>query len=154
MNYKKFEDYDDYIVFKTGKIFSLKHNIFLKPYLTKKGYHYVTFSTKGYKTRKTMIIHRLVALLFVPNPDNKLTVDHVNHNKRDNRLSNLDWFTMKGLNHNRLKKENHRLQTKMKTKKVIARQIINGETSIRIFKSKGEAIAYKETRLMNTNLYK
>ena len=148
MNYKKFEDYDDYIVFKTGKIFSLKKNIFLKPYLTKKGYHYVTFFKKGFKTRKVMIVHRLVALLFVPNPDNKLTVDHIGNNKRDNRLSNLGWFTMKGLNHNRLKKENHRLKTKIKTKKVIARQVINGEISIRVFKSKGEAIAYKKTRVL------
>ena len=150
MDYKKFEDYDNYIVFKTGKIFSLKKNIFLKPYLTKKGYHYVTFSKKGYRTRKTMIVHRIVALLFVPNPENKLTVDHLDHNKKNNRLSNLGWFTIQELNHNRIKKENLRLKTKMETKNVIARQVINGEISIRVFKSKGEAIAYKKTRLLKT----
>ena len=148
MDYKKFQDYDDYIVFKTGKVFSLKKNIFLKPYLTKKGYLYVTFSKKGYKTRRTMIVHRIVALLFVPNPQNKLTVDHINHNKKDNRLQNLGWFTIQELNHNRIKKENLRLKTKIKTKKVIARQVINGEISIRVFESKGEAIAYKKTRLL------
>jgi len=40
------------------------------------------------------------------------------------------------------------LKTKIKTKKVIARQVINGEISIRVFKSKGEAIAYKKTRVL------
>jgi len=42
MNYKKFEDFDDYIIFKTGEIYSLKRNIFLKP-SNSEGYQTVGF---------------------------------------------------------------------------------------------------------------
>lgn len=40
-------------------------------------------------------IHRIVAELFVPNPDNKPMIDHINRNKHDNRAENLRWVTNK-----------------------------------------------------------
>ena len=89
MNYKKFEDYEHYIIFKTGKVFSLKSNIFLKPKINNRGYIHVGLYKKGYKTKKFFRIHRLLGLLFIPNPENKPTVDHININKLDNRLINL-----------------------------------------------------------------
>ena len=42
---------------------------------------------------KTMSIHRLVALTFIPNPENKPYVNHKNANKKDNRIDNLEWVT-------------------------------------------------------------
>ncbi len=42
---------------------------------------------------KSRYIHRLVATAFIPNPENKPEVNHINHNKRDNRASNLEWVT-------------------------------------------------------------
>ena len=41
-----------------------------------------------------MLVHRLVALAFIPNPDNKQFVDHIDTNKLNNNASNLRWTTI------------------------------------------------------------
>lgn len=66
-------------------------NRILKPATKSKGYMYVQLSKNGKTSPKH--IHRLVAEAFIPNPENKPTVNHKNGNKADNSLENLEWAT-------------------------------------------------------------
>ena len=148
MNYKKFEDYENYIIFKTGKVFSLKRNRFMKPKTDSYGYAHVGLYKKGHKTQKWLLIHRLLGLLFIPNPQNKPTVDHINRNSLDNRLINLRWATMKEQCDNQTKQKNNTSGVKgvsfvKPNKSWRASLMVNGDHNQRNFKSKEEAIAYR-----------
>lgn len=57
----------------------------------KKGYRKISLHKQG--TIKTFAVHRLVAEAFIPNPDNKLEVNHINAIKDDNNVNNLEWVT-------------------------------------------------------------
>jgi hypothetical protein len=62
-----------------------------KPHITPKGYLRVQLTKDG--EAHNYQVHRLVALAFIPNPDNKPEVNHRNGNKRDNYVGNLEWST-------------------------------------------------------------
>ncbi len=67
-----------------------KKNI-LTPQKDNKGYLRVRMSLHDRKVSAK--IHRLVAIAFIPNPENKPQVNHINCNKEDNRVENLEWVT-------------------------------------------------------------
>lgn len=73
----------------------------IKPAIKKNGYLQVSLHD-GLGSKKNKLIHRLVAEAFIPNPDNKSCIDHVNAIKKDNRVSNLRWVTHKENNNNPL----------------------------------------------------
>ena len=82
---------ENYLISNYGNVWSIRNSRLLKPKETKAGYLRVSPSVNGY--RRECFIHRLVALAFIPNPDNKPTVNHLNENKKDNRVENLEWAT-------------------------------------------------------------
>lgn len=82
-----------YMVSDKGDVKSLRTGKVLKPATDKYGYFYYVLCVDG--VRKTMKAHRLVALAFIENIENKPTVDHINGIRTDNRVSNLRWATNK-----------------------------------------------------------
>lgn len=85
----------EYLVSNSGRVMSMNHNRekrgpkILKGEMTETGYIQVSIRHKRYK------VHRLVALVFIPNPENLPQVNHKNENKTDNRVENLEWCTGK-----------------------------------------------------------
>lgn len=79
------------IYYKNGKTQKRKERI-LKEQFGSTGYKFVILQDSG--KRVTKYIHRLMAEAFIPNPDNKPYVDHINTIKGDNRLENLKWVTV------------------------------------------------------------
>jgi hypothetical protein len=69
----------------------LRKERILKQNLTKSGYVHVVICIN--KLNKTVKVHRLVALAFIQNTENKHSVNHINGIKYDNRVENLEWVT-------------------------------------------------------------
>ncbi|MGK7951686.1 MAG: NUMOD4 domain-containing protein [Xenococcaceae cyanobacterium] len=63
----------------------------LTPFKNSTGYFYVTLSDGDRRSNRR--VHSLVATAFLPNPYNKRTINHINGDKSDNRLCNLEWAT-------------------------------------------------------------
>ncbi len=84
--FKAIENYD-YSISNHGNVKNNITGIILKPGLNKQGYYQVGFSKNG--VRKHFLVHRLVANAFIPNPENKPEVDHIDNCRINNKFNNL-----------------------------------------------------------------
>ena len=79
-----------YYISSEGAVFS-QHANPLSKCVDKDGYEYILVRHKG--KHKKYLVHRLVAKAFLPNPDSLPQVNHIDGNKRNNSVSNLEWVT-------------------------------------------------------------
>ena len=88
----KIYDYSGrYMVSNTGKVFSVKAGRCLKP--SKAGSGYLVVNLGGGNNHTKCYIHRLVAIMFIPNPYNLPQVNHKDENPLNNSVDNLEWCT-------------------------------------------------------------
>lgn len=80
-----------YSINENGTVFSKRSRLELKPYKDRGGYSYVTLTVNRLAIKKK--IHRLVAITFIPNPESKPQVNHIDGVKSNNHVSNLEWST-------------------------------------------------------------
>ena len=89
-----------YKINRNGDIFSVKRNNMIKDHIDKNiGYYIVTLYKD--RERKPFLLHRLIALHFIPNPDNHPVIDHIDRNRTNNNIENLRWCTYSDNSKNR-----------------------------------------------------
>lgn len=153
--WKDVEGYEGlYQVSNLGRVKSLNYNKtgkskIMKSHLNSKGYYVVALSKSG--VHKTKCIHVLLAQSFIPNPEGKPTVDHINRDKTDNRIENLRWATRLEQTLNRDPETNRRsAETKRKNgdyeKLKEMNKKLKGKAVIGISLDDGHVIAYETIR--------
>jgi oxalate decarboxylase/phosphoglucose isomerase-like protein (cupin superfamily) len=138
--------YNNYLIYPDGKVQNKKTKRYLKPSTDKNGYKHVILCKNG--TMKSYSVHRLVALHYIPNPENKREVDHIYRDKSDNRVENLRWVSKSENEQNKgTRKDNtsghknihyHKGNNKWEYQKVF-----RGVRIQKDFKTKTDALCYK-----------
>ena len=87
--YKKINNYENYLIYDNGDVLNLNTKQILKGSIGKNGYKYYRLSKNGEK--KMFYAHRLVAEHFINNPNLLPVVNHIDGNKLNNNIYNLEW---------------------------------------------------------------
>ena len=87
--WKNIEGYDNYEVSDKARVRNKTTQYIKSPTPSKQGYHIIQLSAKG--KSKTCMLHRLVAQAFIPNPEKKEIVKHLDCDNDNNKVANLYW---------------------------------------------------------------
>lgn len=137
-----------YEVSNFGRVWSIRRKLFLKQKVTKNGYYIVGLST--YCKVRWFKVSILVAKHFIPNPLNLPQVNHIDEDKSNNRVDNLEWCTAKeNSNHGTRNQRISEKKTNGKTSKALE-QFTLGWEKVAEYPSTREA--ERQTGYDNTNI--
>lgn len=117
-----------------GTIRNIKRGSVVKSHIDAHGYMSCTLRHIGEKKSHTIKIHRVIALAFIPNPNNYPIINHKDGNKLNNSIENLEWCTYQ---HNIQHSFDNGLQTP-------SGQILEGNDYVKIFAMYKSGYLYKE----------
>lgn len=140
MNWVELKDFPGYFVNRQGEVKGRQGTI-LKPSKNNKGYPFVNLCKDGKPKCKT--VHRIIASTYLTAVDGKPEVNHINRNKEDNRVENLEWTDRKGNLANRVLKENRYgvkgLSWDDSRQRWVAQRMIEGQKFQQRFKNRIDA---------------
>jgi hypothetical protein len=146
--WKTITDFPKYEVSNMGNVRVKRTKYIIKPFKNEAGYLRISISNDTIKIKK-FYIQRLVAIEFLPNLENKPTVNHKNNIRDDNRLCNLEWSTM--LEQNKHKHKTNNKFGKRINIKAIWRLDRNTLEKIEKYESTTEAVRWiKQNNLTNS----
>ena len=87
------EGFENYEVSNLGKVRNIKSGRMLKPHLNHNGYLRLWLYENN--KRKHLFLHKIIATAFIDNPGKKPQVNHIDENKLNNDLNNLEWCTVR-----------------------------------------------------------
>ena len=147
--WKPIQDCYDYEISNLGRVKNIKTGKYLKSCIRPDGYVNISLCVNN-KT-KNCKVHRLIAQAFIPNPENKPTVNHIDRNRSNNSISNLEWATISEQNY-------HSAKIMSPNRPYLCKKIIQKDLNdnyIQTFNSIKEAskwlINLKKTHLTNIN---
>lgn len=139
---KIIENFTNYTITDTGIVTNTKTGHVKSQWLGRNGYLHVDVQQNGVK--KKLSVHRLLAMNFIPNPENKEQVNHIDGNKQNNKLENLEWNT-------RSENTIHAYKNEL----IKPKRKIDSKEAIQLFKDKIVNEKYSVTKLakeLNTGL--
>lgn len=91
--WKMTDKYPINIISNMGRIFSICCKRLIKPFLMSKSRYYYVDPKNDKGQAPNVRLHRIIAETFIPNPDNKPIIHHIDGNRFNNRADNLMWVT-------------------------------------------------------------
>ena len=137
-------DFPKYKIYPDGKVWSQTYNKFLTPVINEKGYY--RYQLYKENNKRYFSSHKLVAIHYIPNPDNLNEVDHIDRDKANNNIENLKWVTRRENNHNKINNNEHiNIQVRIYGTYRVQIRYQNKHIYNKTFKTLQEAIEARDT---------
>jgi hypothetical protein len=147
------EGFENYLIYQDGRVYSKKRKKFMKNNPNTYGYLHVSLWKDG--KEKNFLVHKLIALHYIPNPHNYPEIDHIDRNRQNNSIDNLRWCDRSMNQQNTGLRKDNQLQIKNISPQkggYTFQKTANGKRHCKWFKTLEEAIKYKEEYLANLQL--
>lgn len=90
--WKIIDEAPNYEISSLGRVRNIKKNIIMKPFTNNSGYYQIVIRNNEHKSLYRLV-HRLVAIHFIDNPNNYNEVNHIDFDKTNNTVENLEWVS-------------------------------------------------------------